>query len=341
MATRTNERKTKTAIGVFCIGLAASALGFARIAAAAPPGPPPVSVVVSFDPAQAQLPESMTADDDGNLYASNLSGAVQHIDPATQSFTTVATIPLPVGGALTGIKVGPDGLIYVASASFSPSPDAAFIWRVSAQTGSVELFSSLDATGFPNDLAFQDDGTLLVTDPFLGLIWQIDQAGHPTVFLSDPLFFGNPAAPAFGIHDFGVDGIAFDRNKRNLFVANVDFGRVMQIALDGKDGPAISIVAEDPALVGVDGIAIDRRGTIFCAVNTQDRLATVDSRGTISVLTEGPPLDGPSSFAFGTGQDDKKTLYVANFAITRFLTGQTAHPGILSLPAQVPGLPLD
>ena len=328
--------------GVVVCGLIASAasfLGATGPAMAGPPGQPePVSVVLDFNPALGQLPESITADSSGNIYASNVSGAIQKIDPATHSFTTIATVPLPAGGNLTGIKVGPDGNIYVCSDSFSPTPPAAFIWKVSPQTGAVSLFSTLDPNGFPNDIAFQDDGSMLVVDPFLALIYHIDTAGNPTVFLADPLFAGNPAAPAFGIHDFGVDGIAFDSNKKNLFVGVVDFGRIIQVAMDGKDGPQLSVVAEDPALVGVDGIAIDRRGTIWCAVNTQDRVATVDQQGAISVIAQGPPLDGPSSFAFGTAHGEKKTLYFTNFAISRFLTGQVAHPAILSMPAQVPGL---
>jgi sugar lactone lactonase YvrE len=333
--------KKRAGIGVLSGLCGASALLVAAVATADPPGPPTVSVVVNFNPALGQLPESMTADNDGHLFASNFSGAIQQIDPVTQTFTTIATVPVAdFGGVLTGIKVGPDGLIYVCSASFSSTPDGAFIWRVSRETGAVEKFASLDANGFPNDLVFQDDGTLLVTDPFLGLIWSIDTAGTPSVFLADPLFLGDPVNPAFAVHAFGIDGIAFDANKRNLIVSTLDFGRVMNVALDVKGGPTITIIAEDPSLKGVDGIAIDRRGIIFCAVNTQDRLATVDKQGNISVITQGPPLDSPSSFAFGTGHGDKRTLYVANFAISNFLAGQPAHPGILSLPTQVPGLTL-
>ncbi len=298
------------------------------------------AIVISFDPGQLQLPESMTSDDHGTLYASNLGGQIQKIDPVSKTAVQVATVSLPAGAALTGIKVGPDGLIYVASASFSATPAGAFLWRVNPATGVVQLFSTLDPNGFPNDLVFQDDGSILLTDPFLALIYRIDAAGNSSVWLSDPLFAGDPAAPAFGIHEFGVDGIAWDRNKRNLFVSTVDFGRVMSIPTDGACKPAIRVIAESPTLKGVDGIAVDRAGTIWAAVNTQDQIATVDSRGNIAVISQGSPLDGPSSFAFGTGKHDKQTLYIANFAITRFQTGQMANPGILSLPVLVPGLPL-
>jgi sugar lactone lactonase YvrE len=326
---------------VFGLCGAAAILGSTASAAfALPPGQPePVSVVLNFDPALGQLPESITSDGNGNIYASNVSGAIQHVDPATHTFTTVATVPLPAGASLTGIKVGPDGFIYACSDSFSPTPAGAFVWRVSPQTGAVSLFSALNPQGFPNDLVFQDDGSMLVTDPFLALIYKIDAAGNATVWLSDPLFAGNPAAPVFGVHDFGVDGIAFDSDKRKLFVSNVDFGRVMEISLRRGDPAGLRVVVEDPALAGVDGIAIDRRGTLWAAVNTQNRLATLDKHGNISIIAEGGPLDSPSSFAFGTGCD-KKTLYVANFAIVNVLAGHPAHPAILSLPVQVPGLPL-
>jgi sugar lactone lactonase YvrE len=320
---------------VFVAVAAAVVLGAAARVEAVQP-----TVVVSFDPALGELPESMTADDHGNLYASNISGAIQRIDPQAQTFVTVATVPLPAGALLTGIKFGPDGLLYVASASFAPSPDGAFVWRVWPDTGAVELFANLDANGFPNDLVFQDDGTLLVTDPFLGQIWKIDPAGHAKVWLADPLLAGNPAAPAFAVHTFGVDGIAFDHNKRNLYVTNLDFGRVMRVAMEGRCAPRIEVVVEDPVLVGTDGIAIDRRGTIFAAVNSQNRIAAVDKDGTVTVLAEGAPLDSPSSLAFGTGQHDRRTLYIANFAIVEFLGNLPAHPGVLALPTQVPGLPL-
>ncbi len=327
--------KTKGATRVVSMAVGLAASGAASLAAGATP-----TVVVSFDPAQLQLPESMTAADDGILYASNLSGAIQRIDPQTRSFTTVATVPLPSGAALTGIKIGPDGLIYVISASFSANPDGAFVWRVSPRTGAVQQFAGLDANGFPNDLVFQDDGSLLVTDPFLAQIWSIDPAGHPTVWLADPLFAGDPASEAFAGHAFGVDGVAWGRQKRDLYVSTVDFGRVMRIPMDGRCARQIQIVAEDSALKGIDGIAIDRSGTLWAAVNTQDRIATVGEDGTITVISQGSPFDGPSSLAFGTGRHDQRTLYIANFAITRFQTGQTAHPGVLALPVDTPGLPL-
>src|SRR5262245_61260700 len=73
-------------------------LGAGAFVAAAPPGTPlQPTVVVNFNPALGQLPESMTSDSDGNLFASNFSGAIQKIDPQAGTFVTVATVPLPAG----------------------------------------------------------------------------------------------------------------------------------------------------------------------------------------------------------------------------------------------------
>jgi sugar lactone lactonase YvrE len=318
----------------FGVAIAVSAGGFAR---AAEP-----TVIIPFNPALGQLPESLTSDDHGTLYASNVSGTIQKIDPIAQTFTPLATIALPPNVVLTGIKVGPDGFIYVTSGSLSGA--GAFLWRVSLDGSTVQKLVTFDPTSFPNDLVFQDDGSILLTDPFFALIYKVDPAWNVSVWLSDLLFAGNPDpnGQAFvGVHAFGVDGIAWgDRDKRELYVSNIDYGRVMRIPTDGTCAPTIHVIAEDPALKGVDGIAVDRSGTIWAAVNSQDRIATVDEHGRISVIAQGSPLDGPSSFAFGTGRHDKKTLYIANFAITRALSGQEAHPGILSLPVEVPGLPL-
>lgn len=319
-------------------------LTHAAPASASPPAEdcaePVLQQVASFDPALGQLPESMTADDHGNLFVSTVGGAVFQIAP-DHTVTQVATVVLPSGGQLTGIKVGPGGLLYISSASFTADPPAAIVWRVNPRTGEFSQFAALDPSGFPNDLVFDGDGNLLVSDPFLGQIWQLDPQGNASVWLSDPLLAGDPAAPAIALHEFGVDGLAFDGQKRDLYIGNLDFGRVLISSPRGRHGAReLSVLVEDPALKGMDGIALDRAGTLYAAVNTQDRLATVDRRGRVQVLTEGAPLDSPSSFAFGTGRGDQHTLYVANFAIVSFLSGLPANPGVLSLRVQVPGAPL-
>lgn len=317
------------------------ALVFAdRGAALAKPAPPTVSQLVTFDPNASELPESITTDGDGHVFFSLFNGQIRELLP-NDSTRTIATVPLPAGGVMTGIKVGPDGLIYTTSSSFSVDQPAAFVWRTDPATGNVERFATLDPSGFPNDMAFEDDGSFFVTDPFLGRLYHVDGDGTVTVAVSDPLLLGDPAAPAFPTHEFGVDGIAWDQTKQNLYVGVIDFGRIVRFPYrcHGLGKPVV--VAESPQLKGVDGIALDRNGTVYAAVNTQNLIATVDRRGNVSVYATSSLFDSPSGIAFGTGHGDKKTAYISNFAISTVLSGGTAHPAILSMPVPVPGADLE
>ncbi len=296
--------------------------------------------IAAFNPVNGELPESITIDHSGNLYFS-LAGAgeIRKLTPAGQ-MTTIGT--LPIAAFALGVKVGPDGCVYNVSTSLSSSPSGAFVWRICTE-GVVEEFAALDPNGGPNDLAFDHDGNLYVTDPFLGQIWKVTSDGRASVWLQHPLLQGNPVAPVLVFHEIGVDGIAFDANKEHLYVGNLDQGTIVRITLraHGSAGD-VDVFVSDPLLSGVDGIAFDQKGNLFAAVNAQDRLASIDDAGRITVLDQGGLLDGPSSVVFGTAPSDQHTLYIASSAFSRafgFQSG-TPHPALLSTKIKHKGLPL-
>jgi len=301
-----------------------------------------LTLIAALDPSQGQLPESITADDAGNVYLS-MSTAVWKVNPDGQHAPApFATLPLAADGITfaLGLKFGPDGYLYVPSASFSPADDAARVWRISP-SGQVTEYAHLDPSGFPNDLAWDDDGNLYVTDPWLGLIYKIDAPGHAAVWLSDPLLSGDPAHAVFGFHAFGVDGIAFDNDERDLYVDNLDYGEIIRIPV-GCDGDAgdPEVHAGDARLVGADGIAFDKNKNLYVAVNAQNQIAVVDRHGGVSVVAQGGLLDGPSSLVWGTHGNEKKTLYISSFAIGAALGGGNPHPALLSMPTPHGGLAL-
>jgi sugar lactone lactonase YvrE len=280
------------------------------------------------------IPESVTTDDAGNLYVS-VGNMVQVRPPGAESmFSVFGTLPLPI--AALGVKVGPDACVYNASTSLSATPGA-FVWKICG-AGSVEVFAELDQTGAPNDLAFDDDGSLFVTDPLLGQIWRLDADGNPEVFLQHPLLAGDPASPALLFRQVGVNGIAFDKHHRNLFVSNTDRGTILRIDLRAA-APVPVVVAQDPRLRGADGIGFDQSGELFVAVNATDTLASVDKRGRVRILATGGYRHGPSSVVFGARHQDKHTLYVMSSAFSRTLGFQlgTPTPALLTLRVATPG----
>jgi len=282
-----------------------------------------------------EIPESVTTDERGNLYVS-VGNTLRRRVPGGV-FEVFATLPLPINAL--GVKVGPDGCVYTASTSLSEVPGA-FVWRV-CSADSVEVFAELDQSGAPNDLAFDDCGNLFVTDPLLARIWKVDRSGDPQVFVQDPLLAGTPDDPALVFRAVGVNGIAFDKQQRFLYVSNTDRGSILRVNLRSRK-PALSLFAQDSRLRGADGIAFDREETLWVAVNALDSLVTVDDRGQVRRRAQGGLLDGPSSVVFGASKRDRDQLYLMSSAFSRTLGFQagTPHPALLRMRAVAPGLPL-
>lgn len=317
------------------VGILLATMAAFAPAAEATPG---LSVVASFNAGAFEIPESVTIDDEGTFYMS-MGPTVRRL-PHGGALELVAPLPIPEGAFAGGVKVGLNGEVYVVSGGFSPSPSAAFVWRID-DCGTVHQVAALDPNGFPDDLAFDDEGNLYVSDAFLGQIWKIEPDGDTSVWLSSPLFLGNPTSPAVVISPFGAVGMAFDRRKENLYVANLDAGAILRVPVDDCGEPGTpEVFASGPLLVGADGIAFDKKGTLYVGVHVQDRVAAIEPDGTVSVLVEGAPLDAPASLVFGTRPGDRKTLYISNFAINRFLGTQpgTPSPSLMSLPLGEKGL---
>jgi len=310
---------------------------------------PKVKQFKRFDPA-LNLPESITAHSDGCLYVSLTRGIVLRVR-RDHDIEPVGVLPLPPASVATGIKVGPDGKqLFVASgpdpAQPAPAggrhPDTAAVWRVSLEDGSVHKFATLDADGFPNDLAFDGPGNLFVTDSWLGRLWKISETGVPSSFLTDGCLKGDEDKPSVEGPPFGVNGIAFDAHHQTLYICNQDFGRVYTIP-NRTNPPQPQLFVEHPLLKGTDGIAFDAEGTLHAAVLKQNQLVRVDRHEQVTRLSQNALLQSPSSLAFGTANADRHTLFVANFSIYQKLGGvppKDLNPGVLALRVKGPGLPL-
>ena len=282
-----------------------------------------------------EIPESVTTDERGNLYVS-VGNTIRKRAPGG-AFSVFATLPLPINAL--GVKVGPDGCVYNASTSLTEVPGA-FVWRI-CSADSVEVFAELDHSGGPNDLAFDDCGNLFVTDPVLARIWKVDRLGTPEVFVQHPLLAGTPDDPALIFRAVGVNGIAFDRQQRFLYVSNTDQGNILRINTRSFR-PLPAVFVHDSRLRGADGIAFDRDEMLWVAVNASDSLVTVNERAQVRLQLRGGLLDAPSSVVFGATRRDRDQLYLTSSAFSRTLGFQTGapQPELLQIRVGTPGLPL-
>lgn len=294
------------------------------------------NALIEFDPALGQLPESITVNSEGDVFLAFAGSATIARFDGDGLLTTYAQLPLASGALALGVKFGPDGCLYALSGAFEATPAAAFLWRI-CEAHAVEQIAAFDPHGFPNDLVFDSASRIYVSDPVLGRIWRVEE-GEVEVWLDHAMLQGNPQAPALAASHFGVDGLVFDKHQRVLYVGNLDYGEIIGISVDCEGEPQqVWLHAKDERLVGVDGLAMDRAGTLYAAVNGQDALAAISRHGKVNIIASGGVLDAPSSLVFAPASADH-TLYIASFAINRALAGEEARPALLSLSMPVPGV---
>jgi sugar lactone lactonase YvrE len=300
-----------------------------------------VRVIASFDPAQGQLPESVARASDGALI---LSMAPQHtlwtiIPDGAHSAVPLATLPVADGVNAVGVKIGATGDIFACTAGFDPTLDPSHVWRVTP-SGAVSDYAQLDPYGFPNDIAMDDSGTLFVTDTAFGAVYKIKSAGNVEIWLADSRLLGDPEGPVVGL-PWGVNGIAFDRSDRHLYLSNTDYGEIFRVRVhrDGSAGP-LELFVSDPRLQGADGIAFDRLGHLYVAVNAQNRIARIDRRRNVSIVAEGGPFDGPSALAFASDCPHHTSLYITSFALNTAMAGGTPLPSLDAITVPFGGLPM-
>jgi sugar lactone lactonase YvrE len=288
-----------------------------------------VRTVATFDPAQSQLPEGIALDKEGNIYVGFYpTGQIWKItSQGERSLLATLDVVGPVGGGLVGFAFDEEGDLYVCDASGVAATHG--IWKVD-RNGATHLIANLDPTGFPNDLAFDGDGNLFVTDSYLGEIWKISKSGEAKVWLKSSLL--DPGSPTCC---YGANGIAFDGGY--MFVANTDQGTIVRIQMGEKEngGPHAEVFVKSPAIVGADGIAFDVRHNVYVTADYQNTLILISPNGDIKTLaTASEGLDFPADAHFGQLQGQRRFLFWTNGGYNH------TKPSVQKLDVGVPGVRL-
>lgn len=292
--------------------------------------------VVSFDPDAGQLPEGVTVDKRGNVFASlSPLGQLVKIDAGSdvaEPFGSVAgLVPGDIG--LIGLAVDAPGNVY--GGVFSQNPDANGVWRFDRVTGEATRVPGTGAIGLPNSVAFDKRGTMYITDSITGAVWRVPRGASAEPWIVDPLLAGDGSLGfPFPI---GANGIAVRHNT--VYVGVTETGAIVTVSIlpDGSAGTA-ELLVQSPGLV-VDGIALDVHGNVYVANPVPSSIVRVGSDGSLTTLaTDADGLDGPTSVAFGTGGGDRQSLYVVNFSIA-LGTPLGAGPSVMKVDVGQPGLP--
>lgn len=331
--------RARAQVAVGFLWLAIAALTIASCGADAggqvliPTGTPPtailheIEVVRSYDSAADEHPEGIAVDQEGNVYASLARlGQVRKIAPdGTES------IYADFGGPKAlGLAVDAKGSLYVCM--YAPGTETHGVHRIETDGTSRRLPGSEEIV-HANGLALDRQGNLYVSDSEAGTLWRVPVRGSAELWLEHALLEGTGETP--GYPPIGANGVACWQDL--LYVANLEQGIVLRIpVLEGGQAGEPEVVAE--RLYGMDGIAVDLYGRVYAAQGVQSKVIQIDPvDGTVTDLaTRSDGLDVPASLAFGTWENERESLFVSNYAVTRF----SSNPGIIRLDLGVQGYPL-
>ncbi|HVY48529.1 MAG TPA: SMP-30/gluconolactonase/LRE family protein, partial [Minicystis sp.] len=221
------------------------------------------------------------------------------------------------------------GKLYGALVSFTADAEPG-VYVAPPAGGAATLFASHPSMTFPNGFVWNDDGALFVTDSGYGGVFRVTPDGTATPWIQDAALTGDATACGGQPTDLTIGANGIVKQGSALYVSSTNKGILAKVPIEanGSAGP-LTVIANDCALAGIDGIALDDDGSIVAAVNKQDKLVRVDpASGAVTELVSGGKLDFPASLAFaGHGQD--RALYVTSFAYLSATTGGTPHPSLL------------
>ena len=203
---------------------------------------------------------------------------------------------------------GPDGKLYV----LEPFVGVIAMDLDAGNTQSVYSAFVPSGPSLLNDLVFDDDGNLYVTDTFAATIYRVPEGGGaPEMWFTDPALAGNPAMP------FGVNGIRIDKNNQMVYVSvTLDAyfdGKIYRLPLgDSPDADDLELFAS--GLFGPDGIAFGKSGKLYVAEALSSSIVVLNPDGSVDARYFGPedvPWANPANVAFN---DKEGTLLVTNHA---------------------------
>lgn len=320
-----------------------------------------------FIPMPGISPRGVAVDKAGNVYvsASVIIGADEYISIWKFTPDGEPSFLAEIGqGTIGGLMVSAKGDLYIALAAGIDRG----VYRMD-QKGNIELLPGSDQIFFANGLAFDNRGTLYITEsvsltgpppPFgQGGIWRIPRGGTAELCLRDELLTGTGVLgqPV----PFGANGIVYYRD--DLYVTNTEKETVLRIPVwpDGSLGlPEVwttlqevpeSPLAEGPLPVCGDGIILDVHGNLYVAVLTRSAVVRIDARNlsqetvaAFRIPVDSPlsaPLDFPASLFFGTGKGERQSLFVTNVGLGALFVPLLpwAGSGLVKIDADVPGLP--
>lgn len=298
--------------------------------------------IVGEDLAQEHALSSMTSDGDGRLYVLSTQLGVVRIDPSTGEQDVYATIPhlqacntLPPGPCAPGAVCLADAPSVSCSTGRCLPPGPCAPGESCLPPGPCQPVA-IDRGSLPNDLAFDDEGNLFITDSFQATIFRVPAGGGAAeAFYQDPAF-DTSTIPGFAL---GFNGIRVSPDRGHV-VFTQSFGGTAGVWKVPRIFPAppsytLQLVHAYNNYEIPDGLAFGHNGRMYVALAGTNQIGCLQTANinmswgweftrfpssTVNQLLE-MPYDGPANIAF----NGRGSLLIVNHAL---FTGP-AHAAVL------------
>lgn len=240
------------------------------------------------------------------------------VAPEGSAPTSAAGLVLDAAGRLYVVFAQPFGVVRIDPAGsqelYATLPDLPPCGAAAPEPPDCSP-GRLDRPPFPNDLAFDADGNLYVTDMYQATIWRVSPRGELRAwFQHDAL-----------AQSFGPGGVRVGPDGRTLYFAVTAGGLQPQhpvgiYTLPLVDDPAAADLQLFAEIGGVDGMAFGASGLLYAVAKGDNQVVAFNPDGTealrfpdaIQNLEQEVPFDAPATLAF---RDATRSILVTNHAM--------------------------
>jgi sugar lactone lactonase YvrE len=233
-----------------------------------------VETFATLPPGEAH-PEGITLDHDGNVYVVTVAAN----KPKTSEGTLIVFDPEGKHPRSVQIKGSSRLLLDVG---FNPRTgkllvvdyQSGKVLSVNPDTGASSDFMTVAIKNPGLDgMTFDDAGNVYVTDSHQGIIWKTGpDGGEGLAWVKSPLLSPTRVAP-----HIGANGLAFNKERTALFVANTSNDTIVKIPVTGSTlEPGTPEVFVNRVGGGPDGLIIDEHDNLWIACNQSNEILVLE-----------------------------------------------------------------
>lgn len=233
-----------------------------------------VETFATLPPGEAH-PEGIALDHDGNVYVVTVA--------ANKPLTSEGTLIVfdPQGEHLRTVRIKGSSRLLL-DVGFNPQTGKLLVidyqygkvLSVDPDTGVSSVFMTVTGKNPGLDgMTFDAAGNVYVTDSHQGIIWKTGPGGgEGLAWVKSPLL--SPTRPAPHI---GANGLAFNKERTALFVANTSNDTIVKIPVTGSAlEPGTPEVFVNRVGGGPDGLIIDEHDNIWIACNQSNEIVVLE-----------------------------------------------------------------